>query len=397
MKPTESRFWPERGRNWLIAYALASLAYRVGLLIAVAWMLYEFFKARDLEIVGELFAIAAVTSLVIGPLVRLFGMARVPGQLERVPRRRPALIVGLLLLLGLAVAFIPLPNHVSVPLVLAPRDAARVYVTTPGLLDTVLVHPGSRVRKGEELAKLTSPDVTDELVKLQGEVAESKLLLRTLERQRVTEPAVAAQIPAAREKLDDLEKRLTRLENEQRRLTLKSPVDGEILPPAPIAVRPSSDGRLPTWADTPLKPENRGCYLEHQTLFCLVGDPRRVEGVLIIDQSQVEYLRPGDRVDVQLDELPGRTFSGKLGEIAQLDVESVPEQLSHKWGGDLATRRDDQGRERPANTSYQARVAIDDDSGLLILGTRGRAKVFARAQTLGERLWRSLRGTLHWP
>ena len=145
------------------------------------------------------------------------------------------------------------------------------------------------------------------------------------------------------------------------------------------------------------RPENRGCFLEHQTLFCLVGDSRRVEGVLVIDQSQVEYLHQGDRVDVKLDELPGRTFSGTLGEIAQLDVEAVPEQLSHKWGGDLTTRRDEQGHERPASTSYQARVALDDESGLLILGARGRAKVFARSQTLGERLWRSVRGTLHWP
>ena len=144
-----------------------------------------------------------------------------------------------LLLVALAVAVIPLPNHVPIPLVLAPRDAARVYVTTPGLLDVVDVRPGSRVRKGDELAKLTSPDIVDELAKLRGQVAESRLQLRTLERQRVSDPSVAAQIPAARETLDDLEKRLGRLEDEQRRLTLRSPADGEILPPPPVVSRPT--------------------------------------------------------------------------------------------------------------------------------------------------------------
>jgi putative peptide zinc metalloprotease protein len=281
--------------------------------------------------------------------------------------------------------------------VIAPRDASRVYVTTPGLLDALAVQPGSRVRQGETLAKLTNPDVADELAELRGDVAESRLTVRTLERQRVADPSVAAQIPAARETLADLEKRLARLEDEQRRLTLKAPADGEILPPPPVAAPSGSDGRLPQWADTPLAKENHGCYLKHQTLFCLVGDARRLEGVLVIDQSQVEYVRPGDTVDIQLDELPGRTFSGTLGELAQLEVDSVPEQLSHKWGGDLTTVRDDAGRERPATTSFQARVAIDDESGLLVLGARGRAKIFASSQTLGQRAWRALRGTLHWP
>ncbi len=397
LEPVENRFWPERGRRWLVAYAILSFIYRAGLLVAVSWMLYDFFESRDLKVIGQAFAIAAVVGFVFAPLARFVGMLRVPGQFDRVPRRRPAIVAGALLLVAMAVAFIPLPNHVPVPLVLAPRDAARVYVTTPGLLDVVEVKPGSRVRQGDTLAKLTNPDVADELVKLRGQVAESRLLLRTLERQRVTEPSAAAQIPAARETLDDLEKRLVRLEDEQRRLTLRSPVDGEILPPPPVVSRATSDGKLPRWSDTPLEAENHGCFLEHQTLFCLVGDARRLEGVLVIDQSQVEYLHQGDPVDVKLDELPGRTFSGTLGEIAQLDVEAVPEQLSHKWGGDLTTRRDEQGRERPASTSYQARVAIDDESGLLILGATGRAKVFARSQTLGERLWRSVRGTLHWP
>jgi len=132
-------------------------------LVAVTWMLLEFFKSRDLEIIGQALVLVALAGFVFVPLTRLVGIVRVPGQLERVGPRRPTIVAGTLAVAALAVIFVPLPNHVLVPLVLSPRDAARVYVTTPGLLDVVDVGPGSRVRQGETLARLTNPDVAEEL------------------------------------------------------------------------------------------------------------------------------------------------------------------------------------------------------------------------------------------
>ena len=46
--------------------------------------------------------------------------------------------------------------------------------------------------------------------------------------------------------------------------------------------------------------------------------------------------------------------------------------------------------ERPLNTSYQARAAIDDANGTLVQGLRGTAKISADWQPIGKRVWRYL-------
>ena len=46
--------------------------------------------------------------------------------------------------------------------------------------------------------------------------------------------------------------------------------------------------------------------------------------------------------------------------------------------------------ERPINTSYQARAAIDDTQGALVEGLRGTAKISADWQPIGKLVWRYL-------
>jgi hypothetical protein len=69
-------------------------------------------------------------------------------------------------------------------------------------------------------------------------------------------------------------------------------------------------------------------------------------------------------------------------------MEFTSRQLSSKGGGDLMSAQDAGGVERPISTSYQAWARIQDDSGTLMQGLRGTAKVNARWQPLGKRAWR---------
>jgi hypothetical protein len=46
-------------------------------------------------------------------------------------------------------------------------------------------------------------------------------------------------------------------------------------------------------------------------------------------------------------------------------------------------------------TSYQARAALDDDTGLMVQGLRGTARVSADWQPLGKRAWRYLMRTFN--
>ena len=122
-----------------------------------------------------------------------------------------------------------------------------------------------------------------------------------------------------------------------------------------------------------MDPANHGSFLEAGTLFCLVGDPDRLEGVAMIDQSDVDFVRPGQRVKIELAQLRPRTIGGTITEIAKLD----PQADAGQWAalGELPARHDANGVARPLTTAYQARLALDEHDEQLTVGAPGRCKI----------------------
>ncbi len=95
----------------------------------------------------------------------------------------------------------------------------------------------------------------------------------------------------------------------------------------------------------------------------------------MIDQSQIEFVRAGQQVEIKFDEYPSDTWNGHIDEVARIGLEIAPRELSNKAGGELSTETDQAGKERPSSASYQARVALGNDHQRLISGFRGRAKI----------------------
>ena len=91
----------------------------------------------------------------------------------------------------------------------------------------------------------------------------------------------------------------------------------------------------------------------------------------------------------------GADLRKDLQEISIPDLRISPRQLSNKSGGELSTKTDESGVERPMSISYQARVPLDDPEGVLRIGLRGRAKISAQWQTIGWRVWRYLTHTFN--
>jgi putative peptide zinc metalloprotease protein len=115
----------------------------------------------------------------------------------------------------------------------------------------------------------------------------------------------------------------------------------------------------------------------------------------VIDQAEIEFVQTGQRVEIMLDELIGEIFESEIAEIGNREIEYSSKSLSAKAGGDLATRTDQSGVERPLSTSYPAMAPLTDDVGLLRPGLRGTAKIHAGAMTVGRRLYRAASRTFH--
>jgi putative peptide zinc metalloprotease protein len=272
-------------------------------------------------------------------------------------------------------------------------------------LEKILVEPGQHVAKGQPLAELKSPEIDLELSDLAGQVARYRRQLENLAWQRHRDPQAGGQIPAIREALKSVEDQLARKQEDRRRLELSAPAAGTVFPPPSVPKPREPEDELTTWSGTPLERENLGCYLEEGQLLCQVGDPARMEAILVIDQADIEFVRKGQPVEIRLEALPHQTFTyNPLGgrkvrlaieEVARSDLKISPARLSAKGGGELPTRTDAAGREHPLTTSYQARVPLDAPAGALLPGLCGQAKIQVGTQPLGARLYRWVARTVN--
>jgi len=386
---------PQRGRGWFGAYAVAATIYGWVLIFSILWFLNTVLEPHGLQVIGRMLIIAIVAGMLLPPLVQIIRFLRVPGRIHLVKRSHLLATTAVAGVLGLAALAIPLPRSVSCSVEIQPRDAKNVFVEVPALLEQVHVTPGQPVKKGDLLAELSSPDVVLEEARLAGQEAEIEARLEALDRQRhgFDDAADEAreQYPQVRQSLENVRQLRAMKRRDIERLKLAAPCDGVVMPPPQLAATPPSDGRLASWSGTPLKPHNIGALLGasgERALLCRIGDPQALEAVLVIDQSDIELVRQGQNVRVQIDQLPGEVYSTTVQSVAQRELDVTSRRMSSKTGGELQTRTDVSGAEKPLNTSYQARALITDDDALLCLGARGRARISVASQTLAARLWR---------
>ncbi len=384
----EDRSLPSGRRPLLACYAVASTCYRWSVVAAILFMIYRLAKTHDVELLGAAAVSFAAIGMVGVPVSQCLRFFQHPGNRQRLRRGRIRFAILAALVVVGALMLVPLPYRIVAPAVIQPQDARRVYVTVPGRVEEA-VPAGASVAAGQQLAHLVNLDLQRKVVELESQRNLQRLHLANLRTRQGEDPAAAMQIPAATADLEDLEGRLQQLQQDAQRLVLLAPEAGIVIPPPrqlPSFYRPSV---LPDAYNTPLDARARGSYLEVGSLLCLVGDPGALEALVVIDQSQIQYVHPGQRVRLQVDASPRRIVQGRIVEFASLDLKIAPRELAEQ--SDLLVHFDREGTPRPAATSYQARVALDEDHGPLPIGTRGRAKISAAPQPLGIRLYRTLR------
>jgi putative peptide zinc metalloprotease protein len=186
--------------------------------------------------------------------------------------------------------------------------------------------------------------------------------------------------------LADLEERLRQLERYEEMLKLKAPIAGCVIAPPRVPASGELDERLAVWTGTPLDATNHGCFLEEGTLFCLVGDPQRLEAVAMIDQAETDLIQAGQRVKIRLDQWPWKTLRGRVVEMSQVNLEVASRALVA--GGDVPVRTDRDGISRPVSTVYQARIELEERDFQALAGASGRCKIAVAPQSIARRLTR---------
>jgi putative peptide zinc metalloprotease protein len=397
LEEPDDPFLPKRKQLLFALFTVASAAYRWVVVLSILYFLNRVFEPYGLKAIGQLIAMGACYGLVIQPLVSAYKFFSVPGRLGKVDRTRMWSTIGLLTVIIAAVLFVPLPSHVFCNLEVQARDAAWVYVEVAGTLDEVYVKPGDQVEKGQKLAQLESPDIDVKIADLTGQRETYKAQLASLETLSFKESQTADRIAPVKEQLASVEQQLVDRQLDKQKLTLVAPIAGTVLPPPLVPEQTQADAQLPTWSGSPLEKENLGATLVVGSKFCQIGDPQRLEARLVIDQSDIELIARGQRVDVMLVQAAGYVYVSQIDKVSTENLKVSPVHLSSLQGGELPTKADAGGVPRPLSPVYEAVAPLpeQDPKGLLRLGLVGRAKVITPPRTLANRLWRYVSRTFN--
>jgi putative peptide zinc metalloprotease protein len=396
MEQDEDPFLPKKNQIFFALYSIASAIYRWIIVLSILSFLYKFWKPYKLEIIGTILGLMSLYGLAVYPLYKVGKFFWVPGRLDKVKKPRfYSTLAGLAVLIA-AVLLIPLPHHVLCVVEIQPRDASSVYVEVPGVFAALDVKAGQAVAKGQSIARLENRDLELDIQKLRSECDQARIQLETAYRSRIRDSKAGDSLPQLKKALAVVEQELAQKETDHQRLHLRAPIDGAVLAPTAVTRHEDPEFQLLAWQGTPFDVQNLGTAFQQGDLFCQVGDPKKLEAILVVDQTDVDFLKEGQLAEVNLDCFPDRIFSGKITEIANADLRVVDKRMAGKVGGGVATvSSPTTGVEKPQETSYQARVPVEDSEGLLRLGLRGQAKIYTAPETLATRLWRLLTHTLH--
>ena len=390
IKQPEDPFLPQRRLGLFALYAVASSLYGWFVMLSIFLFAWNAFKPYRMEALGRMLMMVGVWGLVVRPLQGVVKFMKVPGRRDELKAVNVAVTAVVVAILAAAIGLIPLRQRVWCPVELRPRGEETVYVTVPGTVEHLAVRADDVVEAGAELARLVNVDLDLEIAELEGKATQYESRLASLQRERFSDPAAGLEIGTIKESLASVREQLARKQQDRAELVLRAPRAGVVLPALSIQKHDDPAGRLPSWSGNALSRKNVGATYAEGTVLCMIGEPHRFEAVMVIDQSEVEFVAAGQRVDLKLDAFPAQTFTGAIDKVSETHIETGSERLSVKAGGSVATETDSSGREVPISTSYEALMHLDDDAGVLTPGMRGTARIQVGSRTVAQWLLRLL-------
>jgi len=381
------RMLTQHSQKSLILYSVLAFLYRCFVVVAILWMLNKILTPYRLEPMVYPIGLLAAIQLIFTPIWRFCAFVTDPLKTQPVHRTRLLVRGGFILAAIIGLLIFPFPYRIPATAVFSPEGATRVYVTVPGIL-VESIAAGNRVETGDVLGRLRNTELTREIEKLIGTQKQVENQLQILQRQRVSAPELAAQIPALKKQLEDIGQQLIHLKRDEQQLILQAQTAGIVLP-APLVNDQSNANHLGSWSGTPQDPENIGAYLEKGTLFCLVGESSRLEATLIVDQSEIQFVRIDQLVELMPAETPGRLMTGTIAEISEIDLSqtdlaNLEQELMRQTN--LPTIEGPDGKQRLQGTYFQVRVKISSTEHTLQMNSRGKAKIQAGTLPLYKRM-----------
>ncbi len=371
------------GNRFLLIYGLCSGLYRVLLAIAILSMLKHLFDQWNLGVFGVAVMLVGALPLVVFPLAT-FGTSLLTDLSMRDHRRFRLLRAVVIVLLLIAMAFVPLPQSVVAPAVVEPSGTP-VFATLTGEFVSA-VRYGDLVDRGSAVAVLRDSNMQRQQIEYDGTVKFHEARVRALELRRDNDSI--GSLPESRALLESARTRLEDHDRELRRLTVAAPLSGTLLPPR-ARLYSAEDNALSQWTGYPLDERNRGALIAQGTLLGLLRESTECELLVQINAQDAALLQGSQVAGFQAFGHSGETWNGTVTRVAPLFDEDAPAELIVA-GLTLppSFRKPD-----PSSQQWQAvvKLFVTENSHPPMLYSTGFVRVQVEPASTASRLWRYLR------
>ena len=354
---------PVHGRQklFLVAFSYAVWVYRFFLFLGIALLVYHYF----FKLLGIFLFAVEIGWFIVLPIwreVRVWLERR--GQAGRRLR-----FTSLALLLLAAVLLVPLPYTVRIPAMLSAANQAPAFAPQPARIESIRVRQGDRVRAGQLLMQLSVPQIEQEL---QSARDKSFLLQKRLDRRSADERDLSQSLVLSSQ-LGLEGDRISGLERERARLSVRAPIDGVIVDLAPEL--------------------KAGRWVDDKTQLALVARQGDLEVRGYVDAEDLRRIQAGATGEFK-DEL--HLQSPRQIEITRIGASAAEELdnwvLASNHGGPVAARPL-KGRAMPEHAVFEVSAsAASLGTGPLVTEVRGEMQVPGAPQSLAMR---ALRRILH--
>ena len=395
---------PFQFRKWrigLAVYALASMIYRMMVVVMILWFVHSVTKRWEMELLGNLVSLIVISGMLLPVVLLAANTVRtnlhVQRRLAQSSKRENASSAGTMHWFRLAILIlifgvsgwllwkVPLPHRVTSPLVVELDQPQWVFVPVEGKIENA-VAPGTEVKSGDVLAQLSNSVLEYQLNELQSRISDASVRLQQLKNRVNAEPQLAYKIPILEAEIESNRILAGTTQADINRLTIRSGLNGVVFSRRQKNQTNDSRRFLSTWSGDPLDRENRGAWLSKGEWLCLVGQPDKLRLVMPVDQSQIEFVQIGDKVRIRLDQVSDRIFTG--------NVESISREHLEQDGNEYSDLQSNAKRENDEKRSFRVVVSFNPGKKRITPGSTGIGKVVSDERTVGQFVTRWIQQTL---
>ena len=349
---------PPALRRTLLLYAWATWLYRFGLFLGIAMLVYSFF----FKALGVILFAVEILWFILLPIGReVHGWWQERSTLAVGSRFWVTTLVSLTLLVLMVV---PWPTQVSLQAVVQATSYATLYAPIPARVRAVMVRNGQRVQAGDILLTLESPELERDMRRTQIQIE----ALEVRAGRQASSETDRMQRQVVVESLHSRKAELRGLLEKREHLILRAPITGMV-----------------TDCAESLHP---GRWVNEKLALAYVIGLEQAGIDAVAPEGELAYLEPGQLARFVPKDLTRDALSARVREIRQIDDSTfaLPYYAS-VYGGNIATRKDPQGRVRPDASIFRVHVQLLEDGPDWNQAVTGTLQVEGRHWSVAERVW----------